>query len=105
MDDFLKELNFSVSICDAEGSICYLNNKGEETFAKEGGKELLGTNILDCHPEPSKSKLKEMMITHETQAYFKGEGDRKRLIYQTPVYKEGNYAGYFEMIIPLAGLV
>jgi transcriptional regulator with PAS, ATPase and Fis domain len=105
MKDHLKEVNFTVSIADKQGTIIYLNDRAaKETFKKEGGYDLIGTNVLDCHPEPSKSKLSEMMKTHDTQTYFKGEGEAKRLIHQTPIYEDGKYAGYIELIIPLRNM-
>lgn len=103
MKDYLKEVGFTVSISDSEGSIIYLNESAaKDTFSKEGGYELIGTNLLDCHPEPSKTRLAEMMRTHKTQTILKGEGESKRLIHQTPIYNEGKFAGYIELIIPIA---
>lgn len=99
--DYHKEVDFTISICDKEGKIVYLNDRGVETFKDDGGLELLGSNILDCHPEPSKSQLKEMFISHETNFIFKGQGSSRRLIYQTPIFKEKEYNGYMEMIIPI----
>ena len=104
MNDFLYELDFTISVCNKEGEIIYMNKKCADSFGKEGGLSLVGSNILDCHPEPSKSRLKEMMLTHETQSYMKGEGQKKRLIHQTPVYKNGEFDGYIECIIPLPGM-
>jgi len=102
MYDFLKEVNFAISVCNQDGEIIYLNKKGSETFADEGGMDLIGSNILDCHPEPSRSQLEEMMHSHKTNAYIKGEGLDKRLIYQTPIYESAIFRGYIECIIPLA---
>ena len=38
-----------------------MNQVSINQFKKYGGEKLLGTNLLDCHPEPSKSKLQEML--------------------------------------------
>ncbi len=104
MKDFLKEVGFSISVCDKDGIITYMNDKGSETFSKQGGRGLIGSQLLDCHPEPSRTRLIGIMQTRETQSYFKGEGETKRLIHQTPVYKHGIFDGYIELIIPLPGL-
>jgi hypothetical protein len=45
----------AITVCDLDGIILALNNKALETFAADGGAALLGTNVLDCHPEPSKT--------------------------------------------------
>lgn len=102
MIDFLKELDIVISVCDENGIITYLNDKGVEHFADEGGMDLIGSNILDCHPEPAREMLRQMMSTHESHSFIKGEGSGKRLIHETPVYKDGVFAGYIELIIPLA---
>jgi len=51
----------AVTVCDREGTILYMNDKAVVTFAKYGGRELIGRNLLDCHPEPARSKLEAMM--------------------------------------------
>lgn len=100
----MKETAFAVSVCDRNGILTYMNEKSAVLLEKDGGFNLLGRNIFDCHPEPSRSRLKEMMETGETQSYYKGEGESKRLIHQTPVYKDGEFDGFIEIIIPLPGL-
>jgi PAS domain-containing protein len=102
--DYLKETDIIVSVCDKDGTIRYMNDKGYNYFQEPGKPELLGSNIMDCHPEPSKSRFKEMMITHETQSIIKGDGEKKRLIHQTPIYKDGEFDGYVELILPLKNL-
>lgn len=99
--EFLKEADIIVSVCDKDGIITYLNDKARYYFQEPDMPELLGSDIMDCHPEPSKSRFKEMMTTHETQSIIKGEGDKKRVIHQTPFYNKGVFEGYIEIIIPL----
>jgi len=101
MNEFLYEADFVVSVCDRNGTIIYMNQKAEKIFEEDGGRDLIGSDILDCHPEPSKSQLKEMMTTHETQTIFKGNGPDRRMIHQTPIYKNGEFDGYIELIIPI----
>ena len=99
--DYWKELDITVSICDASGYIIYMNDKAiNDTFADHGGVELIGTSLLDCHPEPSKSKLKKMMEEETSNTYFKGQGESRRLIHQTPIYHSNVYFGFMELIIP-----
>ena len=102
--DFLQETDMIISVCDADGTIVYMNDKAKNYFQEPGTPELTGSNILDCHPEPSKSQLKKMMTTHETQSLIKGEGEKRRIIHQTPIYKNKKFNGYIEIIIPLINL-
>lgn len=38
-----------------------MNNKTVEIFKDDGGNELIGKNLLDCHPEPACFKLQRML--------------------------------------------
>ncbi|WP_340112274.1 hypothetical protein [Maribellus mangrovi] len=54
-----EDFDGAITVCDTEGIIVYMNKYSVEQFENYGGKVLLGTNLLDCHPEPSKSKLRK----------------------------------------------
>jgi hypothetical protein len=47
---WVKELPGSVVVCDLEGIIQEMN-KAVKTFEADGGIKLVGSNLLDCHPE------------------------------------------------------
>ena len=57
--DWVKELPAAVTVCDADGTILFMNDMSIKAFEEDGGAALVGTNLLDCHPEPSRSKLEE----------------------------------------------
>ena len=96
-----KELDAVISVCDAEGILIEMNDKAISHFAKYGGTKLIGSNLLDCHPEPSRSKLKKLMQTQGSNTYIVEKGDTKRLITQKPWYQDGKYAGFIEIQIEL----
>ena len=52
--DYFKEVNLAVTICDKEGKILEMNDKSRKTFLKPGQEDLIGKNVLDCHPEPAR---------------------------------------------------
>ncbi len=88
----------AVTFCDREGIIIYMNSKAIEQFKDDGGEALVGTNLLDCHPEPSKTQLKEMLEKEINNTYTIEKKDRKILIHQTPWYdKDGLYGGLVEV--------
>ncbi len=101
MNDFLKEVDIAISVCDRDGIIRYMNDKGEKIFINEGGRNLIGSHILDCHPEPSRTKLEQMIASRTTNSYFKGSGSERRLIHQAPFFNQGVYDGFIECIIPM----
>ncbi len=87
----------AVTVCDADGKIIEMNGRSVETFAADGGAALIGRNVLDCHPEPARTKLKEIMDERTTNVYTVEKRGVKKLIYQAPWYEEGRYAGYVEL--------
>lgn len=101
--DWIKEFNGAVTLCNTDGTITFMNDKALKTFDKDGGEKLLGTNVLDCHPEPSKSVLKDLMLNEKSNVYTIEKNGTKKLIYQTPVYSEGKYSGFVEisLVIPI----
>ena len=97
----LKEVDFAVTLCSKEGIITYMNDKAIRTFEKDGGFNLIGTNVLDCHPEPSKSLLANMLDTEKKNVYTIEKNGVKKLIYQTPFYENGDYSGFAELSLEL----
>jgi transcriptional regulator with PAS, ATPase and Fis domain len=101
-NDWAKELPVSITVCDRDGIILEMNDKAIKTFASDGGAKLIGTNLLDCHPEPSRTKVKELLSTQTQNVYTIEKNGVKKLIYQTPWHKDGKFAGLveFSMEIP-----
>lgn len=96
-----KEIGAAITVCDEEGVIIYMNDKAQKTFAKYGGTEIIGKNVLDCHPEPSKSKLKMLMEKKIENTYTIEKNGVKKLIHQTPWFDNGVYKGFVEISIEL----
>jgi len=101
MENWKDGVNFAITVCDSEGKIIEMNGKSAATFAKSGGKSLLGQSLLDCHPEPAKSKVKKMLAETFTNAYTIEKNGVKKLIYQTPWLKDGKPAGLVELSLEL----
>ncbi|MBI5584511.1 MAG: diguanylate cyclase [Deltaproteobacteria bacterium] len=99
--DWVREFPGAVVVCDTRGLITAMNAAAEKIFKNQGGGRLLGTNVLDCHPEPSRIKLAEMMENPRLNVYTIEKEGRHRLIYQTPWYREGTYAGLVELSLEI----
>jgi transcriptional regulator with PAS, ATPase and Fis domain len=99
--DWAEEFNGAVTVCDTKGIIVYMNQYSIKQFEKYGGASLLGTNLLDCHPEPSKSKLFRMLQNPEENMYTTDKDGVKKIIYQTPWRKSGVFAGIIEISFQL----
>lgn len=60
---WIKELPVAITVCDVNGVILEMNEKSCAVFAKDGGRDLIGKNLLDCHPGAARAKLEEMLRT------------------------------------------
>jgi PAS domain-containing protein len=91
----------AVTVCDADGVIIEMNERAGEVFAVEGGLALIGMNVLDCHPEPSRSKLAAMLIDRRENVYTITRKGSKKLVFQAPWHEDGEYRGFVEIVLNL----
>ncbi len=98
---WVKEFPGTVSVCDANGVIIDLNDAAIRQFAEKGGAKLIGSCIFDCHPEPARSKFKELMQSRRQNIYTIQKDGRRKLVFQTPWYLDGEYAGYLDMTVEI----
>lgn len=94
---WFKELPLAITICDADGIILDMNDAAAQVFREDGGRALIGSNVLDCHHDPTRGKLERMMEQQKKNIYTIEKNGRKKLIYQTPWYRDGQYAGFVEL--------
>ena len=98
---WIVEFPAAVTVCDADGIILEMNARAIESFADDGGAALIGRNVLDCHPEPSRSQLTSMLASGQKNVYTIRKKGVKKLIYQSPWYHKGAYAGFVELSLPI----
>lgn len=94
---WVREFPGSVVVCDPEGIIVEMNDRAAEWFADDGGRALIGRNVLDCHPEPARTKTEELLKSRQRNVYTIEKNGVKKLIYQSPWYRDGEYAGLLEL--------
>lgn len=94
---WIKEFPGAITVCDREGTILALNDRAEAAFEADGGARLIGANLLDCHPAPARAKVAEMLSSGCSNIYTIEKNGRKELIYQSPWYENGVYAGFIEL--------
>jgi transcriptional regulator with PAS, ATPase and Fis domain len=99
--DWVKEFPGAITVCDADGVILELNDKAARTFEKDGGANLVGRNMLDCHPEPARSKTERLLAAREKNVYTIEKNGIKKLIFQSPWYKNGRYSGFVEVSLEI----
>jgi transcriptional regulator with PAS, ATPase and Fis domain len=91
---WVKEFPGSIFVCDPQGILLEMNDRAAE---QEDGQELIGSNILDCHPEPARTKFKQLLESGQPNIYTIEKKGKRKLIYQTPWYRDGKYAGFIEL--------
>jgi len=89
----------AITVCDRDGIILEMNDKSATVFEEDGGRQLIGTNLLSCHPEPARAQLEGLMETQQANVYTIEKNGVKKLIYQTPWHKDGEYCGFIEMAL------
>jgi len=99
--EFIETLDAAIIVIDTEGKIIYLNDKAITNFDKDGGRDLLGKNLQDCHNDDSNRKIEEMLVTKEKNIYTIEKKGIKKLIYQTPWYKEKKFGGLVELSLEI----
>ncbi len=99
--EWVKGFPGAVTVCDRNGIIIELNDRAVQSFASDGGERLIGKNVLNCHPEPAQAKLREMMAERKANVYTVEKNGVKKLIYQTPWYAHGEYAGFVEISLEI----
>ena len=87
----------AVTVCDCNGVIIEMNDKAKSTFSGD----FVGRNVLDCHPEPARTKLSELLASGKSNVYTIEKNGMRKLIYQSPWYRDGRFAGLVEISLEL----
>jgi len=99
--DWVDEFPGAVTVCDLKGVILEMNNCAAENFKKSGGAVLIGTNLLDCHPEHVRPMIETLFQTQKCNVYTIEKNGQKKLIYQAPWYEESVCQGYVELSLEI----
>jgi uncharacterized protein YndB with AHSA1/START domain len=94
---WVAEFPGAVTVCNRHGVIIAMNAQSAATFAGDGGLALAGSNLLDCHPEPSRTKVADLLASPRVNAYTIEKRGVRKLIYQAPWFEGGAFAGLVEL--------
>ena len=103
MDEFqwVREFPGGITVCDADGVLLEMNERAARAFEKDGARALIGRNMLDCHPEPARSKTQSLLRSRQKNVYTIEKNGVKKLIFQSPWYRNGEFAGYVELSLEI----
>lgn len=98
---WIKEFPAAITVCDTNGTITEMNQKSAEVFKNDGGYDLIGENMFGCHTDESKEKVKEIMNKQKPNIYTIEKNGKKKLIYQSPWFENGEMKGLVELSIEI----
>ena len=101
----MEEFPGAITVCDSVGTILELNRSAVESFRTQGGKKLIGSSLMDCHPEPARSKLKRLMKDRQTNVYTVTKGRTRKIVLQVPWYRRKEYRGFVEVSLKISGKI
>lgn len=95
-----EDVDYAVTICDADCTILFMNRRSRETFARHG--DIIGRNLMECHGPQAQAKIREMLTEGTSNAYTISKGGVRKLIFQSPWKIDGKIAGLVEtsMVLP-----
>ena len=100
-DGWVREFPAAITVTAADGTILGMNLRSIQTFAGDGGADFIGKNVLDCHPEPARTKTDQLYKSQMPNHYTIRKDGRKKIIHQIPWYQDGAFAGLVELSIPI----
>ncbi len=69
MEGWMEEFPGGITVTDRDLIITHINAKAAATFEKQGGKGLVGSNLLACHKHRSIDIINRIFSTGEPNAY------------------------------------
>ena len=99
--EWTKELGIGITITDKNGTFIELNDKAGKIFEEQGGMNLIGSNIMDCHNSNSQQLIRDIIENKKVNVYFVEKKGGKKLIYQSPWTVNGESGGLIEISIEL----
>jgi transcriptional regulator with PAS, ATPase and Fis domain len=99
--DWIKKLDGNIIVCDANATVIYMNERAIANYAQDGGAELIGKNLMDCHGEASRQKIMEIMETHQKNVYTIEKRGKKKIIYQSPWMDGETFMGIVEFSLEI----
>lgn len=98
---WLEGLDAAVTVTDRDGTIVAMNAASRELFAKDGGGDLVGRSVFDCHPEPARTKTRALYDGPSPNHYTIRKAGRRKIVHQLPWFEDGRFAGVVEISFPI----
>jgi transcriptional regulator with PAS, ATPase and Fis domain len=97
MEDWAEGFGAAITIVDRDLVVVYMNGRSAQTFAKWGGRALLGKSLANCHTEGSMAAMRRILETGEPHSYTVEKGGARKVVHQAPWERGGERAGLVEI--------
>ncbi len=97
-------LRAAVTIADRDFRITFMNDRAAEFYAEDGGLELIGRNLLDCHREEHKRVIRDAYDRYRagdltpTRYRSRKEDGTLQSVVHIPLLVEDRFRGLAELI-------
>jgi hypothetical protein len=99
--DWAKSFSASVTVCDTDAIILYMNDKSADSFQERGGRALIGKSLYDCHNPESCETIRRILQDEKANIYSIEQKGVHKMIYQAPWYRDGGLAGILEIVFEI----
>ncbi len=99
--EWIHEFPSAVTVVDRDAKIIAMNAKACATFAKRGGAALIGKSLYDCHSPNSREMIARQLAEGKPHSYTIEKNGVKKLVHQSPWYRDGELAGLVEISIEI----
>jgi len=99
--EWFEQLPCSVTVCDKEYTILYMNSKAAEANSNNRDKSLIGRSLMDCHPLKAQRRLRKVMASGKPNVYTTEKKGSKKMVYQCHWKKGGRIGGLVELTFEL----
>ncbi len=97
-------LRAAVTIADQNFQITFMNDRAAAFYAEDGGAELIGRNLLDCHGDEHQAVIRQAYARYRagdltpTRYHSQKEAGAPESIVHIPLMVEGQFRGIAELI-------
>ena len=82
-NQWIDEFPVQITVSDLDGIILDMNDAAAEGYAADGGRKLIGSNMLGCHPEPARTKTAQLLESKQKNVYtIEKNGVKKKILQQ-----------------------
>jgi len=101
----VEALPAEVAAWEAAGILSGMNTCAGMLFKDAGDGCRPGSEVLACHPEPSRTKFPGTLAFQTSNAYLNTNKGEKRFFFLSPWYPGGRFAGFVETSFVVPGKI